>query len=123
MKVTSKRSPWSLRFCSFSFLLTLSVGVQAQSSPQQQSGDQDQAQLTRARVFSGKLFPLNTTSAIRTSNVITITAGASTVLGSQTFSLQLPADAVMGSLTVSLNGHDVSGRFRGSTGILSAEDG
>jgi Bacterial Ig-like domain (group 3) len=123
VKFTSKHSTWILRLQSFTVLLAVSIGLQAQSAPQQESGDQDQAQLTRARVFSGKLFPLNTTSAIRTSNVITITAGASTVLGSQTFSLQLPADAVMGSLTVTLNGHDVSGRFRGSTGILFAEDG
>jgi hypothetical protein len=123
MKFTSKHSTWILRLQSFTVLLAVSIGLQAQSAPQQRSGDQDQAQLTRARVFSGKLFPLNTTSAIRTSNVITITAGASTVLGSQTFSLQLPTDAVMGSLTVTLNGHDISGRFRGSTGILFAEDG
>jgi len=123
MKFTNTHSRLILRLLSFIFLLAVSIGLQAQSAPQQQSGDQDQAQLTRARVFSGKLFPLNTTSAIQTSNAITITAGLSAGLGSQTFSLQLPADAVMGSLTVTLNGHDVSQRFWGSTGILSAEDG
>jgi hypothetical protein len=122
MKFTSKRSIRVSLLQSFSVLLALSISLQAQQ-PTATNASQDQGQMLRARVFSGKFFQPNTGNATRSSNAITITPELGGMLGSQVFSLSLPADADPGTLKATLNGHDVSDRFRGSSGSVSAQDG
>jgi hypothetical protein len=73
--------------------------------------------------FTGKFFQLPKTSPQSVSNSITISTESSSSARTQTFSLHLPSDANTRSLKVTLNGHDVSGRFVGSRGFLGAEDG
>jgi hypothetical protein len=122
MKFTSKRSIRVSLLQSFSVLLVLSISLQAQQ-PTATNASQDQGQMLRARVFSGKFFQPNTGNATRSSNAITITPELGGKLESQVFSLSLPADADPGTLKATLNGHDVSDRFRGSSGSVSAQDG
>lgn len=73
--------------------------------------------------FAGKYFQMPKTAPQPTSNTITISTDASTSAGSQAFTLRLPSDADSQSLKVFLNGNDVTGRFSGAKGFLSASDG
>lgn len=122
MKFRSNRSTVSFLLRSFIVLLALPMLMQAQTLSQQTAASgsvQDQA----ARVYASKLFPLSTASASRSSNIITITPAQTAISGEQAFTLGLPEDADSSTLKVILNGHDVSDRFRGSTGSVSAADG
>jgi hypothetical protein len=111
------------------FLLAVSSGLQAQSQSQQSGAGSPidvggvQTSSGLKPNFNGKYFRADTTNS-KSSNAIIIKPDSSLVSGSQIFSLQLPADAVPGSLKVMLNGRDVSGNFQGATaGTLSAADG
>ncbi|MDW5266817.1 MULTISPECIES: Ig-like domain-containing protein [Acidobacteriaceae] len=74
-------------------------------------------------VFAGKFFQNPKTGSHLSANTISIDADSGTPTRGQTFTLHLPSDAVIGSLKVILNGHDISDRFRGTSSILSAQDG
>ncbi|SDF40093.1 Ig-like domain-containing protein [Terriglobus roseus] len=77
-------------------------------------------------VYSGTHFHVvnGTAGSTAKSNTIAISANGGVMLGGgQEFSLTLPADADTNTITATLNGRDVSSRFRGTSGYVSASDG